>query len=478
MTEKWSLHIPMRMWNELRDHLFPGDLDEHGAVIGTTIVRTPRGNRLLARRLFLAKDGIDYVPGEHGYRMLTSSFVTDRILDCRDDGLSYLAVHCHGGSDRVEFSSDDLSSHERGYPALSDIAGRDAIVGGLVFANSAVAGDIWLPSRKRAPLVGASITGRPIRQLFPKPLKISSRDNTYDRQTRIFGDRGQEILKAQKVGVVGAGGAGSLIVEYLSRLGVGELIVVDPDQIELSNLPRVVDSTRRDAVTWLTSQRLPALLRNLGKRLRRSKVHIARRVARRANPDINVHAICGDITRDLVAQKLVDCDYLFLAADSMQARLVVNAIVHQYLIPGVQVGAKVQSDPRTHIVQDVFSVVRPLVPGVTCLWCNGLISTADLQDEAISVDERERQRYVDDPDVVAPSVVTLNAVAAAHAVDDYLFAVTGLMATQNTPTWLRWLPRTFEAEEQLPRQDPDCTECSSTANGRLGRGSTKRLPTA
>jgi hypothetical protein len=38
-----------------------------------------------------------------------------------------------------------------------------------------------------------------------------------------------------------------------------------------------------------------------------------------------------------------------------------------------------------------------------------------------------RQRYVDEPDVHAPSVVTLNAVANAAAVNDYLMSVTGLL---------------------------------------------------
>ncbi|MCZ7579106.1 MAG: hypothetical protein M5U18_19515 [Dehalococcoidia bacterium] len=38
---------------------------------------------------------------------------------------------------------------------------------------------------------------------------------------RLFGDAGQALLSQLKVGVVGAGGAGSLVNEYLSRLGVG-----------------------------------------------------------------------------------------------------------------------------------------------------------------------------------------------------------------------------------------------------------------
>ena len=51
-------------------------------------------------------------------------------------------------------------------------------------------------------------------------------------------------------------------------------------------------------------------------------------------------------------------------------------IIHQYLIPGAQVGAKVLTDGATGDLIDVFSVYRPVTPDQGCLWCNGLIDTA------------------------------------------------------------------------------------------------------
>jgi ThiF family len=473
----WSLIVPERLWAQLERHLFPGDGDEHGAVIGASIVETPRGMRLLARQLFIACDGVDYVPGQRGYRMLTASFVGDRILDCRDDDLSYLAVHCHGGLDTVEFSSDDLASHERGYPALLDVLGEKQIVGALVFAESSVAGEIWRPSGERVALTGAKIVGRPIRELYPQPQGQATADPMYDRQARIFGERGQALLRRQKVGVIGAGGAGSLIVEYLSRLDVGHVVVVDPERIETTNLPRVVGSRRLDAMTWLTDPSRPQFLQRLGARFSRYKVDIASRVAKQANPRIRIDAIRGNIVDEDTASLLTDCDYLFLAADSMQARLIFNTLVHQYLIPGVQVGAKVQVDRRDGRVLDVFSVSRPVMPGSGCLWCNGLIRPEQLQEEALSEDERRRQRYVDDPSVAAPSVITLNAVAAAHATDDYLFSVMGLMNRQHECSWLRFLPRECDVDFHEPRADPECRECGGGTASRFARGQSRRMPT-
>ncbi|EWM15306.1 ThiF family adenylyltransferase [Kutzneria sp. 744] len=464
------------MTEQLTGHLFPGDGDEHGAVIGAGVVETGRGTRLLGRRLYLARDGVDYVPGRRGYRMLAATFVRDRVLDCDHEGLAYLAVHCHGGASYVAFSGDDLASHERGYPALLDILEHQP-VGGLVLARDSLAGDIWLQEGNRVELTSAVVHGEPTRVLHPSPPPAPLADLTYDRQSRLFGDRGQAILAGQKVGIIGVGGAGSLINEYLARVGVGHIVSIDPDLIETSNLPRVVGSRRRDARPWLTDPTRPAFIRRIGQQLATPKVKVARRVARQANPQIRFDAVEGDVTHDDVARSLIDCDYLFLAADSMQARLVVNAVVHQYIIPAVQVGAKVQLD-RDGNVTDVFSVVRPLTPGLSCLWCNELIKPDKLQEEALTPEQHRQQRYVDDADIHAPSVITLNAVAAAHAVDDYLMSTVGLLSAPHSERWTRFHPTASETTgrviREIPRSDNDCPECGT--NGRLGLGAGQRLP--
>ena len=66
----------------------------------------------------------------------------------------------------------------------------------------------------------------------------------------------------------------------------------------------------------------------------------------------------GDIADDLVARQLRSCDFIFLAADTMLARDVVNQIAYQYLIPTLQVGSKVVLNLASGSVGDVFGVVR------------------------------------------------------------------------------------------------------------------------
>ena len=310
-----------------------------------------RGLRLVARELHLAKDGVDYVPGKRGYRMLKAEFIQGRILRARDRRLAYLAIHNHGGTDSVGFSGPDMASHERGYPALLDIA-RGMPVGALVFAHSAVAGDLWFPGCKRAELSHAAIVGHRRQMLFPKPEKKAARGGNVRpakppvrrrRSAAAAADTGRH----RRIG----GGAGSVLAELLGRLGVGEFVLADPERAEDTNLPRLIGARRRDAVvpSWLP--------RAISHRLQSRKVHMAARNIRHANREARIEAVPRDFLEADVAARFTDCDFLFLAADTMGARLLFNAIVHQYGIPGIQVGAKIP------VVQDgtvgnVFCVSR------------------------------------------------------------------------------------------------------------------------
>ena len=128
------------------------------------------------------------------------------------------------------------------------------------------------------------------------------------------------------------------------------------------------------------------------------------------------------IRKQSVAATLRCVDYVFLAADSMRARLVFNAVVHQYLIPGVQLGSKIRVDKCGHVI-DVMSAIRPVRPGLGCLWCNHLVDPTMLAIEA-KTDRTDRTGVrSSQPN---PSVIALNAVSAAHAVNAFMLDYLGI----------------------------------------------------
>ena len=213
--------------------------------------------------------------------------------------------------------------------------------------------------------------------------------------------------------------------------------------------------------------------------MRAHKVSIGRRVAKIANPGIEYDAVVGSIVDESTALKLKDADYIFLCADSMQSRLVFNALVHQYLVPGVQIGAKVSVEQKTGSVTDIFCVSRPVMPESKggCLWCNQLISPAKLQEEAISDEQRKRQAYVDDPVIHAPSVITLNALAAAQAVNEFMFSLLGLHDEEGAKEGYRMAsPQARRWAKVACTAISGCPHCGDAGSSALARGDRASLP--
>lgn len=473
-------------WDVLLDHLFPGDADEHGAALLCGPVNCAGGTRLVVREVVPAIDGLDYLPGVRGYRHLDGAFVTRELRRARDLGLVYLAAHNHGGHGSVAFSTSDLESHERGYPTLLAVSGN--MVGGLVLSQGGLAGDIWMPGGPRRPVALTSIVGESLVQRtsagplggFPSTVVSSGQEHRFSRQSLVFGSTGQRVLSQLRVGVVGAGGVGMLVVQALSRLGVGAFVVIDPDSVSPSNLSRLPEARRRDAYGWLGTGILGRLGQRVGISKPTKKVDLALRIIRSANPAADVTSVCGDVASDEVARLLRDCDFVFLAADTMLARDVVNQLAYQYLIPTLQVGSKVVLDSTGRVI-DVFAAVRSLGIDAGCLRCNGLVNMERLMEESLASDiQRENQRYVDDPEVDAPSVITLNAMATGWAVNDFMHYATGLGRPSGGFRLLRSRPPTpgmAQLTQQEPYADPGCHICGDEAYSTRSRGDSLDLPT-
>jgi len=239
--------------------------------------------------------------------------------------------------------------------------------------------------------------------------------------------------------VLGLGGIGSLVAEYLARLGVANLTLVDTDTVERTNLCRLVGATVEDAERHTL------------------KVDVAERVIRQAYPEAQVTKLVADVAAPSVVEHLKSVDYIFLAADSMRARLVVNALTQQFFVSGVQLGSKIVVDEVTGRVDDAMSVVRPMRPGNGCLHCSGFINRQKLALEFATEEDRQHANYgTEDPN---PSVITLNAVAASTAVNDFLFDV--LELRPDDPVRYRHMShvRRNRGQSVELRDDQQCPEC-------------------
>lgn len=119
-----------------------------------------------------------------------------------------------------------------------------------------------------------------------------------------FGATGQERLLAARVLVVGLGGLGSPVAMYLAASGVGELVLTDFDQVELSNLQRQIIHSTAD--------------------VGRDKVESAALRIGALNPDVQVDSRPWSMDEDELAAEVQRADLVVDACDNFATRFELN----------------------------------------------------------------------------------------------------------------------------------------------------------
>lgn len=319
-------------------------------------------------------------------------------------GGSILKLHSHPeGVDK--FSARDDESDAAVFTAIANIsdgavAGMSALmtVDGRLFARAvSVAG-------KFAPAM-VTVVGDDIR-FFGRD-GIASADEATQRTRQAFGDKTTGILGSLRVGVVGCSGTGSWVVEMLARLGVGELVLVDPDSVERRNLNRILNSTARHA-------------RNGTKKVNVFKGSIAV-----IGMGTVVRVLPTDLAHAEVVHHLASCDIVVGCLDSADGRELLNRISTYYTIPYFDVGVRIDADGEGGVNQ-VCAAVHYLLPGGSSLLSRGVISADEVGAEAMrrtnpaQFESLKKEGYVRGAVVGAPAVISLNGFAASHAVNEIL----------------------------------------------------------
>ena len=274
-------------------------------------------------------------------------------------------------------------------------------------------------------------------------------DNRHDRQIRAFGAAGQRTLRRLRVGVIGAGGTGSVTLQQLAHLGVADFTIVDPDRVEPTNLNRLVGSRRGD--------------------LGVAKVKVAERLVRAINPDVTVRVLKADVVDADVAPQLVGLDALFLCTDSHASRAVIGQLAYQHLVPAFDMGVSITV--RDGAVTHVTGRVQMLAPGLPCLTCTGALDSEQIRRELLTPEQRRADPYVQGAHEPQPAVISINSTMASLAVTMFLGAVTPAPAGARFQ-YYDGVRGTVRPANVSPVET--CIVCS--ASGALARGSSWPLP--
>ncbi len=271
-------------------------------------------------------------------------------------------------------------------------------------------------------------------------------ETRFDRNIPFFGEQGQSRICACNVAIVGIGGLGTHVVQQLALLGVGELTLIDAEELDKTNRNRYIGVKHDDAIP--------------GTR----KVDLGERIAKEIDPNIKVSKIFDTLVSEAAFEAITKADYVFGCVDRDGPRLILNELCAAYSRPYI--------DLATEIVSGESSIYGGRVcvnhNGQGCIVCLDLIDVAEAQRDLSGpqMEEIEEALYgvrKEHLGRVGPSVVSLNGLVASIGVTEFMVAVTGVRQPIRLAEYRGNIGKVFVS---MDAPKPDCYYCKST----WGRG--------
>jgi len=262
-------------------------------------------------------------------------------------------VHSHLGPGWQDLSKDDFRA-EAGHSGASMAATDYPLLGITAGSDGSLSGRFWrhVGYREFEPAWCESVrvVGERLGLTYhPSNRPLRNSHEKLDRTIGVWGETGQSQLANLRIAIVGLGSVGSIVCEALARMGVGNLSLIDYDNVEVINLDRILNTTIED--------------------VGRSKVQVARervlRSATAAKP--NVWAFDASVVEPDGYRAALDCDLIFSCVDRPWPRRVLNHIAYAHLIPVVDGGIAVRHRGSRLVGADWQA--HTVGPGRACLEC-------------------------------------------------------------------------------------------------------------
>lgn len=430
-----QIRIEETAWTALTAHLLErADVETAAILLAESI--TADGNAVLAVRSWAPVPQDGYLIRHVDQIRIDPVAINRLVRPARERGLTVLTVHSHPMALDAWFSHADDLGDARLLPSFARLV-PSVPHGSLVVARS---GAVVARALVDGVLVDAEIrtVGRTITMRTATDREAHG-DERFARQVLALGTDGQRALRALRVGVVGLGGVGSVVCAQLAHLGVGEIIAVDGDRVEASNVSRILGVRSGD----------------------NGKVHkteVARRYVEQTGLPVTFRAVERYLQHRDDGRQLTGCDVILSCVDRHLPRALLNRLAYEALVPVIDMGSGFRVELSGRIVGAAGRVVI-VGPGRPCLACWGHIDPDALRIEALSADDRAAlaaEGYVAGAEIPQPSVMPFNTMVAGAAVIELLRLVTGFAGADEPPQRLA-----FQFTEGTVRRNglADASEC-------------------
>lgn len=319
--------------------------------------------------------------------------------------LAVLKIHSHPGG-YADFSSTDDASDKDLFNSVfgwTDSAFPHASL--IMLPGGRMFGRAILPDGLFHPLSSILVPGDDLHFWMPQ---LGGRVPSFaQRHTQLFGAGTIQRLREMAIAVVGCSGTGSPLIEQLARLGVGRLVLIDPDRVELKNLNRILNATREDAY------------------LRRPKVEVMARAIAAMGFDTEVEIIAADLATPEAVKAVAECDAVFGCMDGVEGRHLLNRLAAFYVLPYFDVGVKLVADGQGG-VNEACGAIHYVRPDGATLQDRKVYTAEQLKSEGLRRTDPNAYRaqvkagYIRGVAEDRPAVISINMQMASMAVNEFL----------------------------------------------------------
>jgi molybdopterin/thiamine biosynthesis adenylyltransferase len=404
--------------------------NHHLALLGETLCRSD-GLEHAAYVLFgtsrIGKDPFDHEPrlrllvkevlpvldeeitsADHQHISWSTKRFVELLARADREGLQLGIAHSHPGGPS-HFSGQDDRNEAELVRLAQNRNGDEAVMPSLLFVRGRlVAGRVWLTPATVTDLSYArTIGGNWTTTFFAEPERGHA--PALVRQELALGAGFTTQIGHLRVGVVGAGGTGSPMLQQLPRMGVKHITVFDPDRVEHSNLNRLYGATWQDAEEGV------------------KKVEVAKREIERMGLGTQVMTFDSWIGSAECRDALKSMDLIFGCTDDHDGRLLLNRLAYYYLIPVIDVGLSLRVAERHGIsCLDADGRVTVVEPGNSCLVCRRIVNASVAAEEALrrtdpeEFERRKAEAYVRGEGNPSPAVISFTTSVATMAVEELI----------------------------------------------------------
>ena len=404
---KTVLRLTGTQYNRLREHLFPNDGCEAAAFAIC-------GRRAGEMRHILAVREIIPIPYEDcpvrtPLRVTWNSKILIPILErAMKSDEAIVKFHSHRGDYPWFSETDDISDAELFSSVFGWTDSTYPHASSIMLPDGKMFGRVAKPNGEFEPLSLIAVAGDDIHFWHAENTPEKERAAEFAlRHIQAFGDGTFNTLRQLSVAVVGCSGTGSPVIEQLARLGVGRLVIIDPDRVEMKNLNRIINATKADAER------------------RELKVEMLARAVQAMGTGVEVVPIADTLFNPEVVLTVAECDVVFGCMDSVEGRQLLNRLAVFYNLPYLDLGVSLDAD-GTGGIENASASIHYLQPDRSSLMSRGMFTPQDLYEESLrrtNPDEYKKQledKYIRGVPVDRPAVISLNMLAASTAVNEFL----------------------------------------------------------